>query len=195
MIRPDRRWIAPLLLIALAGAASAQAPPDELEGIALGAEFSKLNRRFRLRDLVPLTDGQVRRYILDPRAALATDVRSELDRRALRRLELVFDGESVFRVRAEYSDRQEVRFDEMERRLAASFGPPTRIQDTGPMQVGRNHGIRLFLWIRLWTWEADGRSLTVEGEHYGDDKKEEAPDRHTYTFTLETSRDGPEKTR
>ena len=186
MNRPARRWLVPLLAIGLAGAAPAQAPPTELEGIQLGAGFSTLDRRFELRDLVPFLEGKKRRYILDPDGLLSTDVEAEMERRAIRRMELVFDGNLVARVRAEYSDRQEVRFDEMEKRLEAEFGPPTRIQDTGPMQVGRAHGIRLFLWLRIWTWESDGRSLTIEGEHYGDDKKVEAPDRHTYTFTLET---------
>jgi len=186
MNRPARRWLVPLLAIGLAGAAPAPVLPTELEGIQLGAGFSTLDRRFELRDLVPFLEGKKRRYILDPHGLLSTDVEAEMERRAIRRMELVFDGNLVARVRAEYSDRQEVRFDEMEKRLEEKFGPPTRIQDTGPMQVGRAHGIRLFFWLRIWTWESDGRSLAVEGEHYGDDKKVEAPDRHTYTFTLET---------
>ena len=48
----------------------------------------------------------------------------------------------------------------------------------------------LGLWLMIWTWEADGRTLSVEGKHYGVDKVKEQAKSHEYVFTLkETAQD------
>jgi hypothetical protein len=52
------------------------------------------------------------------------------------------------------------------------------------MQIGRRHGIRLYLWLRVWVWEWADRSLTVEGRYYSV-HEEERPADHEYIFKLE----------
>jgi hypothetical protein len=96
----------------------------------------------------------------------------------------VFRDERLISVRVGYAGRAELLFDDMAEELAGRFGEPTSVIQRGPMQVGRAHGIRLYFWLIIWTWEADGRILSVEGKHYGVDKVKEHPESHEYVFTL-----------
>lgn len=188
-----RRWMGSVALgLALAGPAAAAAegqPPAELEGIRIGEGFSSLDRKLDLRSLVPFRMGEAEQYIVDTRVPLAARPQEYLDGHGIRRLELrLRDGRAEW-IRVAYRYRDEVLFDDMAAELTALHGVPDRVQTGGPMQVGRVGGIRLYLWLRIWSWEWDGVRLTVEGKHYGDDKIREKPLRHRYTWTLDA---GPE---
>ena len=137
-----------------------------------------------LHRLVPLVNRQERRYQLGLGPWNSDRVRRELDERDIHRLEILFRRDRAVEIRVEYSDRRELLFARMETRLRERFGEPDRIQDSGPLRVGRIAAVKLFLWVRVWRWERDGRVLVVEGEHYGDDPAAEAADRHTYVFAL-----------
>ncbi len=156
----------------------------ELEGMQPGMAFAQVNRRFRLGDLVPMLLGSERRYILEATRPLPRVAEEDLEARGIDRVELVFRDERLISVRVGYAGRAELLFDDMAEELTGRFGEPTSVIQRGPMSVGRAHGIRLYLWLIIWTWEADGRILSVEGKHYGVDKVQEHPEGHEYVFTL-----------
>jgi hypothetical protein len=156
----------------------------ELEGMRPGMGFGEMNKRFRLQDLVPLVLGHQRRYILEATRPLPRVADEDLEARGIDRLELVFRDERLISVRVGYAGRAELLFDDMAEELTQRFGEPSSVIQRGPMQVGRAHGIRLYLWLIIWTWEAGERILNVEGKHYGVDKVKEHPESHEYVFTL-----------
>jgi hypothetical protein len=159
-------------------------PPDQLEGLHLGDTRSIVDRRFKLGSQVPFHEGEEERYILDTKLLLPNKVRREMENIAAVRMEFRFRHDRLTSVRVEYDAFRETRFDEMEEKLLAIYRTPSRVQERGPMSVGRAHGIRLYMWLRIWSWEWPDRMLVVEGKHYGDDKREEQPLRHAYTYTL-----------
>lgn len=175
--------------------ASDEAPADigtawELEGMRPGMEFVEMDARFRLQDLVPLVLQQERRYILEATRPLPSIAEEDLKARGIDRMELVFDEEQLLSIRVGYAGKAEQLFDDMAQELTGRLGQPTSVIQRGPMNVGRSRGIRLYLWLMIWTWEADGRTLSVEGKHYGVDKVKEQAKSHEYVFTLkETARD------
>ncbi len=180
-------WM-PCLVLSAEGA-SGEPPTDdgrvwELEGMQPGMAFQEVSARFRLQDLVPLVLGHERRYILEATRPLPRVAELDLEARGIDRAELLFLDERLISVRVGYAGRAELLFDDMAKELTGRFGEPTSVIQRGPMQVGRAHGIRLYLWLIIWTWEADGRILSVEGKHYGVDKVKEHPDSHEYVFTL-----------
>jgi hypothetical protein len=159
--------------------------PQELEGVRLGQPLLELQGRFELGSQPAYREGETARHILDVQQTISSRVRDDLMRRNIRRLALESRQGRVTSIKVEYSDRRETTFAEIEADLTAKFGPALRTQTSGPMQVGRAKGIRLYLWLRTWTWEADDRVFSVEGEHYGDDKYVERPMRHTFRYALE----------
>ena len=156
----------------------------ELEAMQPGMGFAEMNARFRLDDLVPMLLGPERRYILEATRPLPRAVEEDLGARGIDRVELVFRDERLTSVRVGYAGRAELLFDDMAEELTGRFGEPTSVIQRGPMSVGRTHGIRLYLWLIIWTWEAGDRILSVEGKHYGVDKVKEHPKSHEYVFTL-----------
>ena len=108
----------------------------------------------------------------------------ELTENGIDRLEVVFRADRLRSVRVAYAGRDEILFAEMGTELEAEFGPPAEVIRRGPMSVGRTHGIRLYFWLSIWTWEFAETTLTVEGKHYGVDKVHEHPDVHEYVYTL-----------
>ena len=158
--------------------------PDHLEGVRLGQTRATLDRIFSLSSLVPFHKGTEKRYILDSKMPISDKVRRELDRIGAVRMEFRFRNQRLTSLRIEYGGRREIRFDEMEQKLLAIYGAPSRVQERGPLAVGRAHHVRLYLWFRIWSWEWPDRMLVVEGKHYGDHKLEELPLRHAYTYTL-----------
>lgn len=156
----------------------------ELEGMQPGMSFKEMRARFRLQDLVPLLLGHERRYILEVTRPLPRVAKEDLEARGIDRAELLFLDDRLISVRVGYAGRAELLFDDMAEELTGQFGEPTSVIQRGPMSVGRKYGIRLYLWLMIWTWEADGRILSVEGKHYGVDKVQEHPDTHEYVFTL-----------
>jgi hypothetical protein len=170
---------------------SAQPPaqPWELEGMRPGMGFGALDGRFRLQDLVPMRLGPERRYILEATRPLSGVAEKDLEARGIDRLELVFRDDRLTSVRVGYAGRAELLFDDMAEELTERFGEPSSVIRRGPMQVGRAHGIRLYLWLVIWTWESGERILSVEGKHYGVDKVKEHPESHEYVFTLKEADD------
>ena len=156
----------------------------ELEGMRPGMRFHELDRRFRLQDLVPMQLPPERRYVLDATRPLPDPAQEDLEERGIAGLELVFRKDRLVSVRVAYAGRAEVMFDDMARELVTRYGQPSDNTRRGPLQVGRAHGIRLYLWLSIWTWERDGLELQVEGKHYGVDKVRENPESHKYAFML-----------
>jgi len=159
-------------------------PPTELEGVRLGQPLAELEGRLELGTQPNFREGETVRHIFDVQQTISARVREDLMRRNVRRIWLESRRGRVTSVKVEYADRRETTFEEMERDLVARFGPALRSQTSGPMQVGRAKGVRLYLWLRIWTWEAGDRVFSVEGEHYGDDKHVERPTRHTFRYAL-----------
>ena len=186
------RTLLPWIVLSVAMLPSAAAPPREpgpvqsweLEGMRPGQTFSELDSRFELRHQVPFLFPPDRRYILEATRPLPGDVGNELKGRAIDRLELVFRADKLRSVRVGYAGRAEVLFEDMAGELEEEFGAPAEVIQRGPMSVGRAHGIRLYLWLSIWTWELADATLTVEGKHYGVDRVKELPNRHEYVFTL-----------
>jgi hypothetical protein len=162
----------------------------ELEGMRPGMSFRELDRRFRLQDLVPMQLPPERRYVLDATRPLPDPAQEELEQRGIAGLELVFREDRLVSVRVAYAGRAEVMFDDMAKELVRTYGSPSGNTRRGPLQVGRAHGIRLYLWLSIWTWERDGLELQVEGKHYGVDKVNENPDTHKYAFMLREAQRG-----
>jgi hypothetical protein len=160
-------------------------PPMELEGIRIGESFQSVNSRLNLRAMVPFTMGDATKYIIDTRVILVPRPQAYLSERGIRRIELRLRNDKVEWIRVVYRGRDDLMFDAAGEALLGVHGEPTRVQNGGPMQVGRTKGVRLYLWLRLWTWKWDGVTLGVEGKHYGDDKVQERPKRHRYTYTLD----------
>jgi hypothetical protein len=160
-------------------------PPDDLIAIRIGEPYDALDGRLDLRTMVPLHEGDAVRYVLDPGMPVTRRARADLATHGVRRLDLRLRGGRVDRVRVEFDGRDAEMFDQVGEELRRRYGEPARVAGRGPMQVGRAHGVRLYYWIRVWTWDWPGRRLVVQGEHYGDDKRLEQPLRHTYTYTLE----------
>lgn len=190
--------LAPCLVLS-AELASGEGPSDEgsvweLEGMRPGMGFGELDRRFLLRDLVPMELGRERRYILEATRPLPRVAEEDLEARGIDRAELVFRDDRLTSVRVGYAGRAELLFDDMAAELTRRFGEPSSVIRRGPMQVGRAHGIRLYLWLTIWTWERGDTILGVEGKHYGVDKVKEHPDGHEYVFTLKRA-DGASEAR
>jgi hypothetical protein len=158
--------------------------PRELEGVRLGQPLLEIQGRLELSTQPAYREGETARHVFDVQQTISSHVREDLERRRISRLVLESRQGRVTSIRVEYSDRRQTTFEEMERDLVARYGDAIRSQTSGPMQVGRAKGIRLYLWLRTWTWEADDRVFTVEGEHYGDDKYVERPTRHTFRYVL-----------
>ena len=161
-----------------------EALPEELEGVRLGQPLLEIQGRLELSSQPTYREGETARHVFDVQQTISSRLRADLERRKISRLVLESRQGRVTSIRVEYSDRRETTFEEMERDLVARYGPAVRSQTSGPMQVGRAKGVRLYLWLRTWTWEADDRAFTVEGEHYGDDKYVERPTRHTFRYVL-----------
>jgi len=158
--------------------------PAELEGVRLGQPLGELASRFEISSQPAYREGETLRHIFDVEQTHADGVRADLLRRKISRLTLESRQGRITSVKVEYADRRETTFEEMERDLTARYGPALRSQTSGPLQVGRAKGLRLYLWLRIWTWEAGDRVFIVEGEHYGDDKYVERPVRHTFRYAL-----------
>ena len=158
--------------------------PAELEGVRLGETLAELAGRFDLRSHPTYREGETVRHTFDVQQTISSGVREDLIRRKIRRVVVESRQGRVTSIQVEYSDRQETTFAEMEHELVARFGPPLRSKASGPLQVGRAKGIRLYLWLQTWTWETGDRVFSVEGEHYGDDKHVERPLRHTFRYGL-----------
>lgn len=177
--------LAALLLANAPEPAAGAAPVAELEGVRIGQAFADVDGRLDLRSSVPFQLNGAEHFILDTRLPLADRPRLDLERRGIRRMELRLRGGRVEWVRVEYAGRDTAMFDDVTADLRERYGDPARVQNAGPMQVGRARGVRLYLWLRIWTWNWEDRTLTVDGKHYGDDKVREQPRRHRYTYTLD----------
>jgi len=178
-----------MLCWALFAPALAETPVWELEGVQPGMRFGELDGRYRLKDMVPMVLGPVRRYILEETRPLPRRAAEDLQARGIDRMELVFLDDRLTSVRVGYAGRADLLFDDMAEELTERFGEPTSVIRRGPMSVGRTHGIRLYLWLVIWNWEAGDRILSVEGKHYGVDKVKEHPESHEYVFTLKDADD------
>lgn len=175
--------------LAFAPAAAAPEGPGpkgdwRLEGMRPGDTFSEVDSRFQLRHQVPFLLPPDKRYVLEATRLLPGQVVKELTGNGIDRLEVVFRDDKLRSVRVAYAGKDEILFDEMGAELEAEFGPPVEVIRRGPMSVGRTHGIRLYFWLSIWTWEFADTILTVEGKHYGVDKVHEHPEVHEYVFTL-----------
>jgi len=169
---------------AVTASSPAPAPPAELEGVGLGEAIANLEPRLGLGGLVAAHRGEDVVYALERGQPIPDAAREFLAARSLARMEVVFRAGRVTGVEVEYADRRDVLFDDMAARLRERYGDPADEVARGPLQVGRAKGIRLLMWLRIWTWTWDDRTLIVEGEHFGDRKDRETAARHTYRFKL-----------
>ncbi len=180
------------------------APPPDLaiDGVSLGQSFEELDDRFDLSDLNPMEREGKRRYVWRPEPDYLLSPWQQREGRVLQTLTLLFENGRLVKARATYASSlafSRMGLVELYGEPTSIFAPPPRrtkipeepVGDYRSMQVRPARPESFALWIQIWTWEWEGVTFRVIGEHYAErDGKRITKGRHFFHFQLEATQPG-----